>query len=733
MSFRPEKRSPFVDAPAANRNRSDPSDHHELNSAFARDPTAGRKRPQLEPPPSMVVRSSRASTPQGGGGTNNNKHRLKYQQKISPSKVNHRNNNGNDNNNNSSNAEDAEMRARLYKAEAYEAKIRIASQEQRMNTLKQELEELRFFAAVEQGAAMENNSTISSNHNDPPPKEDEDMVDAKQMAAEKDAELIECLATELEETEKELKRTKRQLKEERSKNKSLNEGADTHSKLLIGKLQQELDAEKAKNEALSEEMSLLATRRESNNEWQTKEAELNRTIENQQAELKKSKKNNAEVATTLREIERAVVRLQQELDAEKLKNQSLLFVSAKDVSVDKEQWQKREAELKKKLERQQVELNKWKKDTADGVTIMKEMEGALRKARRDNADLRAKVEKSEESTSSLGQLEEELKSTQNECDEALRELSSLRDECNRLSEQSRDDATKYEQLVNSNEELQQALSAAQSQLEKKVEILRQDLSEAKEREDQLKEACQISVDMYEQQKQETDDVKSALDDMANSFERQQFDFELKSSEMAELEEVHAASLVQHASELEASEVHAQTQMEALSSLQQKYQSQMLTFQSQIKSLREAAIKNAAGPDDEVRDEIDKKLKLAHEEIKILGSDADAKRRRRLEREVSTLRAHVSNAEGTESRLRQQILLLSEELSETNAAYKKNISDLQQELAEMRAFSASSHYNSVDMEARDSDSGDEFEIKRKNIENDALQDYVAQRWQAFDPS
>eukprot|EP00577_Skeletonema_sp_RCC1716_P008468 CAMPEP_0113405642 /NCGR_PEP_ID=MMETSP0013_2-20120614/19061_1 /TAXON_ID=2843 ORGANISM="Skeletonema costatum, Strain 1716" /NCGR_SAMPLE_ID=MMETSP0013_2 /ASSEMBLY_ACC=CAM_ASM_000158 /LENGTH=729 /DNA_ID=CAMNT_0000291383 /DNA_START=31 /DNA_END=2220 /DNA_ORIENTATION=+ /assembly_acc=CAM_ASM_000158 len=729
MSFRPEKRSPFVDAPSdlANRNR-DPSDHHEVNSAFVRDPTAGRKRPQLEPPPSMVVRSSRASTPQGGGGTN----RLKYQQKISPSKVNHRNNNSNNNNNNNNNAQDAEMRARLYKAEAYEAKIRLGSQEQRMNTLKQELEELRFFAAVEQGAAMENNSTISSNHNDPPPKEDEGVADAKQMAAEKDAELIECLATELEETEKELKRTKRQLKEERSKNKSLNEGVETHSKLMIGKMQQELDAEKAKNEALSEEISLLATRRESNNEWQTKEAALNRTIENQQAELKKSKNNNAEVATTLREIERAVVRLQQELDAEKLKNQSLLFVSAKDVSVE-EQWQKREAELKKKLERQQVELNKWKKDTADGVTIMREMEGALRKARRDNADLRAKVEKSEESTNSLGQLEEELKSTQNDRDEALRELSSLRDECNRLSEQSRDDATKYEQLVTSNEELQKALSTAQSQLEKKVEILRQDLSEAKEREDQLKEACQISIDMYEQQKQETDDVKSALDDMANSFEKQQFDFELKSSEMAELEEVHAASLVQHASELEASEDHAQTQMEALSSLQQKYQSQMLTFQSQIKSLREAAINNSDGPDDEVRDEIDKKLKLANEEIKLLGSDADAKRRRRLEREVSTLQAHVSNAEGTESRLRQQILLLSEELSETNAAYKKNISDLQQELAEMRAFSASSHYNSVDMEARDSDSGDEFEIKRKNIENDALQDYVAQRWQAFDPS
>ena len=89
MSFRSEKRSPFVDAPTdlANRHRSDPSEsddqptHHEPNS---RDPTAGRKRPQLEPPPSMIQGG------RGGGGTAN-KFRAKYQQKIiAASKVNHR-------------------------------------------------------------------------------------------------------------------------------------------------------------------------------------------------------------------------------------------------------------------------------------------------------------------------------------------------------------------------------------------------------------------------------------------------------------------------------------------------------------------------------------------------------------------------------------------------------------------------------------------------------------------
>jgi len=664
---------------------------------------------------------------QGGGGSvsggANNKLRMKYQPKISPSKVNHRSNN---NAGNHRNANDAEMRARVYKAEAYEAKIRMASQEQRMNTLKEELEELRFFAAVEQGAAMENSATSNnSGHNDPPPN-DGDILGVKQMSAEKDAELIECLATELEDTEKELKLTKKQLKEERSKSKSLSEKVELHSTVQLDNLQHELEAEKAKNKALDEEISLLAAHREGSKEWKTKEAALNRTIEHQQADLKKSKKNNSEVATTLREIEGAVVRLQQALDDEKLKNQALTqnHISANAASVDKEQWQQNEAELKKKIERQRGELNKWKKDAADGVTIMRELEGALRKSRRDNAELRTKVEQSQDATNRFGQLEEELKSARNERAEALRELSSLRDECNRLSEQSREDAAKYERLVESKEELHGFLSAAHSQLEKKVEVLRQDLSDAREREEQLKEDFQLSMDRYEQQKRETNDFKSALDELANSFEKQQIDLDLKSSEMAELEEVHATSLVQHASELEASEVRAQTQMDALSSLEQKYQSRMVTFHSQIESLKESAIKNLDGPDDEVRAEIDEKLKLAQEEN---GSVTDEKKR--LEREVATLRANNSRSE---SRLRQQILLLSEELSETDAAYKKKISNLQQELAEMRAYGASPHYNSVDLEGRDSQSGDEFEIQRKQIENNALQDYVAQRWQAFDP-
>ena len=80
----------------------------------------GRKR-QLEPP-SMVDYSKPSAL-----------YRTKYQQKLPP-KVDNRGTSSTNHNN-------AEVRARRYKAEAYEAKIRIASQEQRMNSLQQELGE----------------------------------------------------------------------------------------------------------------------------------------------------------------------------------------------------------------------------------------------------------------------------------------------------------------------------------------------------------------------------------------------------------------------------------------------------------------------------------------------------------------------------------------------------------------------------------------------------------------
>lgn len=650
MSFR-KKRSPFGEAPSDLDNRggesnSDQPTYHELNSTFARDPT-GRKR-QLEPPPS-VIRAKPTSSAQrrstidsGVGGGGGARYKAKYQQTRRKSQESSRSNTNNS-------PENSETRLRIYKAEAYEAKIRSASQEQRVNTLQKELDELRFYSSFEQQVNGGAAAAAAAAANDPP-TDDEQLVDDKQqLIADKDAELIECLATELEGMEKELNDVKRELEEERAKNLSMNDEFEVHQKLMLGDLQHQLDAEKSKNHSLSEELSLLVARGEKSAElYQAKEAELKKTIETQQTELNKSKSDNAQVATTLREIEGAVVRLQQELDDEKSKNKSLNTV-ASTTAVSAEKWQKREADLKQKIERQQKELSKWKKDTADGVTIMRELEAALRKARRDNAELRNEIEEKSNGDDKIEQLEEELRSTRNERD-------ALAEECHRLTKQAQVESTKNESMIDS---------------------FQQDLL--------------LSSARYEEQKKEADEMRLHLDDLANAFEKQKIDLELKSSAIEELEEIRAR-------EMKESENQVQNQKEELAALQLKYQSQMLMFQSQIDALKSDA---NDGPDDEVRAEMTERLK---QEIQ----DTDEKRR--LEREeLSSLRARIAEAEGTESRLRQQLSNMQTALEDGD-----------------RSKDMSTHNCSLHSEGHDSKSIEEFQLKRQQIENVALKDYVSQR-------
>jgi chromosome segregation ATPase len=573
----------------------------------------------------------------GGGGGGGAKYKAKYQQTRRKSQESSRSNTNNS-------PENSETRLRIYKAEAYEAKIRSASQEQRVNTLQKELDELRFYSSFEQqvngGGAAATAAAAAAND---PPTDDEQLTDNKQQSnADKDAELIECLATELEGMEKELNDMKRELEEERAKNLSMNDEFEVHQKLMLGDLQHQLDAEKSKNHSLSEELSLLVARGEKSAElFQAKEAELKKTIETQQTELNKSKSDNAQVATTLREIEGAVVRLQQELDDEKSKNKSLNTV-ASTTAVSAEKWQKREADLKQKIERQQKELSKWKKDTADGVTIMRELEAALRKARRDNAELRNKVEEKSNGDDKIEQVEEELRSTRNERD-------ALAEECHRLTKQAQVDATNFQQ-----------------------DLL-------------------ASTARYEEQKKEADEMRLHLDDLANAFEKQKIDLELKSSAIEELEEIRAR-------EMKESENQVQNQKEELAALQLKYQSQMLMFQSQIDALRSDA---NDGPDDEVRAEMTERLK---QEIQ----DTDEKRR--LEREeLSSLRARISEAEGTESRLRQQLSKMQTALEDGD-----------------RPKDVSTRNCSLHSEGYDSKSIEEFQLKRQQIENEALKDYLSQR-------
>ncbi|KAL7470273.1 hypothetical protein ACHAXS_010498 [Conticribra weissflogii] len=80
----------------------------------------------------------------------------------------------------------ADTRARMYKAEAYEAKVRVAAQEQRIESLKAELDELRFFHEVEGGHGLENDG------ND-------------ELQEEAEEELIERLAADLDYLENDLK------------------------------------------------------------------------------------------------------------------------------------------------------------------------------------------------------------------------------------------------------------------------------------------------------------------------------------------------------------------------------------------------------------------------------------------------------------------------------------------------------------------------------------------------
>lgn len=80
----------------------------------------------------------------------------------------------------------SDTRARMYKAEAYEAKVRVAAQEQRIESLKAELDELRFFRKVEGGRGLKS-----------------DGDDEQQQEAEE--ELIERLAADLDHLENDLK------------------------------------------------------------------------------------------------------------------------------------------------------------------------------------------------------------------------------------------------------------------------------------------------------------------------------------------------------------------------------------------------------------------------------------------------------------------------------------------------------------------------------------------------
>eukprot|EP00579_Thalassiosira_antarctica_P018416 CAMPEP_0201935620 /NCGR_PEP_ID=MMETSP0903-20130614/35852_1 /ASSEMBLY_ACC=CAM_ASM_000552 /TAXON_ID=420261 /ORGANISM="Thalassiosira antarctica, Strain CCMP982" /LENGTH=739 /DNA_ID=CAMNT_0048476083 /DNA_START=133 /DNA_END=2352 /DNA_ORIENTATION=- len=328
-------------------------------------------------------------------------------------------------------------RARVYKAEAYEAKIRNASQDQRIEALQAELEEVKLFQMLEH----EGNSEAKE----------------REKKSKDDAELIEALAQELETMEKDLKTSQMRVEE---------------SQVRMGDLEHDL--------------------------------------------FERSKSENDVSATQ---------------------------------SVEKAQWEKREADLKKQLERQHGEVRNAKKETKEGIFIMKELDSALRASRAERDDarsqlstLRTETEQMQEQMAVEKESEVALQSMQNERDEARSELSTLREEVDVLNTQVDVLNTQCESLEQSNKELQNVLEMVQTQSGKKMEQIKCAVLEAQAREEKLKQDHDNLSESYEQQVKESREMESALEGMANQFEAQQEKMLTKAAAIEELENLNATNV-----------------------------------------------------------------------------------------------------------------------------------------------------------------------------------------------
>ncbi|EJK47087.1 hypothetical protein THAOC_34220 [Thalassiosira oceanica] len=98
----------------------------------------------------------------------------------------------------------ADDRSRQYKSEAYEAKIRIASQEQMISSLRKELDEIRCFRQIEEEQVCAD-ATKQEFHT----KELDQLLEK----SKRDAELIEALAQELETMEQDLRSSRSRVTE----------------------------------------------------------------------------------------------------------------------------------------------------------------------------------------------------------------------------------------------------------------------------------------------------------------------------------------------------------------------------------------------------------------------------------------------------------------------------------------------------------------------------------------
>ena len=169
--------------------------------------------------------------------------------------------------------------------------------------------------------------------------------------------------------------------------------------------------------------------------------------------------------------------------------------------LEKELWDRREAELLKRLERQKLDLSNAKKDAKDGIAIVRDLDKGLRAARAERnqtrmqvATLQAEIEQMQKETERTSYLMEERQSSQVDRCATLTELECLKVQLERveternearaqvgvaLSESSslrmqvEDLTMKCYNLEQSNEELQQHLEAMrQKELTNEIEAQR---------------------------------------------------------------------------------------------------------------------------------------------------------------------------------------------------------------------------------------------------------------------
>jgi len=419
-------------------------------------------------------------------------------------------------------------RARVYKAEAYEAKIRLASQEQRIKALQSELEEVKFFQAVESNEGCRNKSSEEARETEKKSRDD--------------AELIEALAQECETMEKDLKTSQTRIKE-------LEKGLMASSKRSMDEVA-----------------------------WETRKAELEKKLESQQKELNKSKKDTTQGIKIIQELDSALRAARAERDDARtqLSNQCIKTGKGHELEEALKSMQKERDEAR-------TDLSSSRQGADALAKTCKDLEQSNETLKQWNEELHHKIQEQmiEEKKS-----EAALKSMQNQRDQARSDLLSSRQEVDALTKTCAGLEQSNESLEQSNGELQNVLATVQSQSGKKMEQIKTAILEARSREDNLKlEYKELEVS-YEQQVKESQKMESALEGMAKQFEAQQEKLLEKVAAMKELSISHSADIVnlkqQHSEEI----LEIKENEIIVSSLEARHAQELELRESYMKDYRE---------------------------------------------------------------------------------------------------------------------------------------------------